>query len=171
MLKPRGLRLILIAAVAHHRVIGQDNRLPWHLKEDLRHFKALTWGKPIIMGRKTFESIGKALAGRRNLVLTQQQGWQREGVECVSSLDAALQLLADQSEAFIIGGGQLYAAALPYADCLALTEIDAVFPGDTCFPDFQSTGQWVESARQTHCDDSGVVYSFVEYQRVNNRGQ
>lgn len=105
------MQISLIVAMAQHRVIGRSNQMPWHLPADLRHFKSVTLGKPVIMGRKTFESIGRPLPGRRNLVITRNSDWQADGVESVNSLDAALALVGDEAEVMIIGGGQLYREA------------------------------------------------------------
>jgi len=116
-------RIVLVAAMANDRVIGIDNTLPWHLPEDLKHFKAVTLGKPVIMGRKTFDSIGRPLPGRLNIVITRQADWQHEGVSVAHSLPAALALAADAQEVCIIGGANLYAQALPLADAMALTHI------------------------------------------------
>jgi dihydrofolate reductase len=110
----------LIAAVAANGVIGRDGDLPWRIPEDLRHFKAVTLGKPVIMGRKTWQSLGRPLPGRRNIVVTRDAGFAAEGAETVASLDAALALVADVAEAMVIGGGEIYAQALPRADRLYL---------------------------------------------------
>ena len=126
----------LIVAMANHRVIGRSNAMPWHMPADLRHFKAVTLGKPVVMGRRTFESIGRPLPGRRNLVISRNPEWQAAGVEVAPTLDVALALLADYDEVMIIGGGQLYAEALPRADRLYLTHIDLDVEGDTFFPDY-----------------------------------
>lgn len=127
----------LIVAMAENRVIGRDNQMPWHLPADLRHFKSVTLGKPVIMGRKTFESIGRPLPGRRNLVISRNTEWQADGVETVNSLDAALALVNAHDEVMIIGGGQLYRDALPLAHRLYLTHIELnVDDADTWFPDF-----------------------------------
>lgn len=158
--------LSLIAAMAQDRVIGKDNAMPWHLPADLRHFKAVTLGKPVVMGRRTFESIGRPLPGRRNIVISRNPQWQAEGVEVATSLDAALALLTDCEEAMIIGGGQLYAEALPRADRLYLTYIDAQLNGDTHFPDYLSLG-WQELERSTHPADDKNSYAceFVTLSR------
>ena len=132
----------LIAALARDNVIGRHNLMPWHMPADLRHFKEVTLGKPVVMGRRTFESIGRPLPGRRNVVITRNAAWQVEGVEIASSLDDALALLSDYAEVMIIGGGQLYAEALPRAHRLYLTHIERdVEGGDTWFPDY-SIYQW-----------------------------
>ena len=149
----------LVAAMARNRVIGAGNRLPWHLPEDLKHFKRLTMGAPVIMGRKTHESIGKALPGRRNIVVTRRRGAHWDGCEAASSLDAALALAGDAPEAFVIGGAELYRLALPRADRLYLTLLDAAYAGDTLFPEFDPA-DWRESAREP-----GAGFAFVTYER------
>lgn len=158
--------LTLIAAVANNGVIGKDNRLPWHLPADLKHFKALTTGRTVIMGRKTWESLPdnfRPLPGRQNIVVTRNAAYRAEGAAVVTSLPAAI-AAAQSDEAFVIGGAELYAAALPLADRLQLTEIDAAFDGDTHFPAID-TNQWRETARETHRDEAGTGYAFVTYER------
>jgi dihydrofolate reductase len=158
--------LTLIAAVARNGVIGIDNRLPWRLPADLQHFKALTMGHVVIMGRKTWESLpGKfrPLPGRRNIVVTRDGSYHAEGATVATSLAAAI-AAADGGEAFLIGGAELYVAALPLADCLQLTEIDAAFEGDTFFPAIDPH-HWRETTRGTHHDDAGFDYAFVSYVR------
>jgi dihydrofolate reductase len=159
--------LTLIAAVARNGVIGRDNALPWHLPADLKHFKALTTGHAVIMGRKTWESLPekfRPLPGRQNIVVTRNAGYQAEGATVVSSLPAALTATAGDN-AFVIGGAELYAAALPLADRLQLTEIDAAFDGDTHFPAV-APREWRETARETHRDEAGLGYAFATYERT-----
>ena len=117
-------QLILIAAVARNGMIGKDGGMPWHLPADLQHFKRLTLGHPILMGRRTWDSLGRPLPGRRNIVISRRPDWQAAGAEHAESLEAALQRVAGDALAFVIGGAQLYAQALPLADALELTEID-----------------------------------------------
>lgn len=158
--------LTLIAAMARNGVIGLANRLPWHLPADLKHFKNLTLGHTVIMGRKTWESLPekfRPLPGRNNIVISRQAGYQAPGATVASSLAAALSA-AQQGEAFVIGGAELYAAALPLAERLELTEIDAEFAGDTYFPAID-LHQWRETTRQTHHDEAGFDYAFVIYQK------
>jgi dihydrofolate reductase len=150
----------LVAALARNRVIGTGNRLPWHLPEDLRRFKRLTMGAPVIMGRKTHESIGKPLPGRRNIVVTRQPGARWEGCEVAGSLEAALAAAGDAPEVFVIGGAELYAAALPRADRLHLTLIDAEYEGNAFFPAFDPA-DWRETAREP-----GPEFTFVTYERA-----
>ncbi len=162
---PRTL-LTLIAAVARNGVIGIGNRLPWHLPADLRHFKALTTGHAVIMGRKTWESLPETfrpLPGRQNIVVTRNADFRAAGATVVNSLPAAI-AAADGDEAFVIGGAELYAAALPLADRLQLTEIAAAFDGDTHFPVIDPQ-QWREAARETGQHEAGLGYAFVTYQR------
>lgn len=158
-------RLALIAAVAANGVIGSDNALPWRLPEDLKRFKALTLGHPVIMGRRTFESIGRPLPGRRNIVVTRNADWRAEGCETAASLEAALAAAgAAEDEVFVIGGAQLYAEALPLARRLYLTEIRHAFEGDARFPDL-GRGTWQETAREHHRSADGLEYDFAIYER------
>jgi len=154
----------LVAALAHHRVIGVGNRLPWRLPEDLQRFKRLTMGAPVIMGRKTRESIGRPLPGRRNIVVTREREATWEGCVVAHSLDEALALADDAAEAFVIGGAELYAQALPRADRLYLTLIDADYAGDAWFPAFDAAA-WREVARESGVSADGLGYAFVDYER------
>jgi dihydrofolate reductase len=150
----------LIVAMAENRVIGRGNQMPWHLPADLRHFKNVTLGKPVIMGRKTYESIGRPLPGRRNVVITRNTAWQAEGVECADSLDAALALVDTHAEVMIIGGGQLYREALPLAHRLYLTHIQlSVMDADTWFPDYSSF-QWALLSDEQHEPDEKNPYYY-----------
>jgi len=158
------LRLSLVAAIARNRVIGIGGRLPWHLPEDLRRFKRLTLGAPVIMGRRTHESIGRPLPGRRNIVVTRQSDARWPGCTVVPSLPAALAVAADAPEAFVIGGAALYAEALPDASRLYLTLIDAAYDGDTWFPEFEAAA-WRELSREPGIAASGLPYNFVTYER------
>ncbi|HHQ5453620.1 TPA: type 3 dihydrofolate reductase [Aeromonas veronii] len=162
------MKISMIAAMAHDRVIGKDNQMPWHLPADLAHFKRVTLGKPVLMGRKTFESIGRPLPGRRNLVISRNPDYQAEGIEVVGSVEAALALLAGSSveELMVIGGGHLYAEMLPSADCLYLTRIDLAVEGDTRFPAFDD-GQWQRVDCESHPADekNPHAYSFETWQR------
>lgn len=158
----------LIAAMAKDRVIGRDNTLPWHLPEDLKHFKATTLGKPVIMGRKTWESLGRPLPGRRNIVISRNADYQPGGGELAPSLQAAIAMAAMAAEAdeiFVIGGADIYRQALPMAQRLYLTEIAADFAGDAHFPEF-SSADWSEASREPHTSVSGIPYAFVLYQHL-----
>lgn len=162
------MKISMIAAMAHDRVIGKDNQMPWHLPADLAHFKRVTLGKPVLMGRKTFESIGRPLPGRRNLVISRNPGYQAEGIEVVGSVEAALALLASSAveELMVIGGGHLYAEMLPSADRLYLTQIDLAVEGDTRFPAFDD-GQWQRIDCESHPADekNPHPYRFETWQR------
>ena len=158
------MQLNLIAAVARNGAIGKDNALLWRLPEDLKFFKRTTLGSPVIMGRKTFESIGRPLPGRRNIVVTRNGAWQFDGVEVATSLDEAITLVQSEAQVFIIGGGELYTQALPRADQLILTEVDADFEGDTFFPTWDRTA-FTEVSRESHQADAGWAYHFVFYRR------
>ncbi|WP_429031498.1 type 3 dihydrofolate reductase [Aeromonas veronii] len=162
------MKISMIAAMAHDRVIGKDNQMPWHQPADLAHFKRVTLGKPVLMGRKTFESIGRPLPGRRNLVISRNPDYQAEGIEVVGSVEAALALLAGSSveELMVIGGGHLYAEMLPSADCLYLTRIDLAVEGDTRFPAFDDA-QWQRVDCESHPADekNQHPYSFETWQR------
>ena len=156
--------LTLVVAIDAKNGIGIDNKLPWHLPEDLAHFKRVTLGRPIVMGRKTFDSIGRALPGRRNIVVTRNAAWSHAGVETAGSLDAAVALLAGE-RASIIGGAQIFAEALAIADEMIVTEIAHVYHCDTFFPAIDAA-VWRETARATHhADANGYDYAFVSYQR------
>lgn len=155
----------LISAVARNRVIGIHNTLPWRLPEDLQHFKRLTLGHHIVMGRKTFESLGRPLPGRTSVVISRDAGYAvPEGCLLATSLPAALALCGDDPEVFCIGGAQLYAQALPLVDRLYLTEIEADYMGDAWFPEFDRS-VWQEIERQPQVSATGLVYAFVTYAR------
>jgi len=158
-------RLYLVAAVASNGVIGAAGKLPWHLPEDLRHFKALTSGHPVIMGRRTWESLGKALPERENIVVTRNRNYEAPGASIASSLVAALALCADAPDAFVIGGGELYTEALACADVLVLTEIQRAFEGDAHFPEFDRH-DWREVERRPHTAAGGLRFDFVRYERA-----
>ncbi|MGA8005920.1 MAG: dihydrofolate reductase [Burkholderiales bacterium] len=160
-----GPRVHLVAAVASNLVIGASGKLPWHLPEDLRHFKALTYGHPVIMGRRTWDSLGKPLPGRDNIVVTHCRRFEAPGASVACSLEAALALCANSPVAFVIGGGELYVAALAYADALLLTEIQRNFEGDVRFPEFDRSA-WRESERLPHSSREGLRYDFVRYERT-----
>lgn len=155
----------LIAAVAANGVIGNDNALPWRLPEDLKRFKALTLGHPVIMGRKTHESIGRPLPGRRNLIVSRNPAYRAEGCETVGSLARAIAIGGEAAdEVFVIGGAQVYAEALPLAHRLLLTEIRRAFAGDARFPDIDPS-RWKEIARERHSAPDGLAFDFVTYER------
>ncbi|WP_423192237.1 dihydrofolate reductase [Cupriavidus sp. H18C2] len=157
--------LTLIVARARNGVIGRDNTLPWRLPEDLQHFKRTTLGAPIIMGRKTWDSIGRPLPGRRNIVVSRNRDLKLEGAEVAASLEDAQRLCVGVEQVFLIGGAQLYAEALPSADRLIVTEIDADIEGDAFFPAVDRS-RWIEVARETHHSAAnGFDYAFVTYER------
>jgi dihydrofolate reductase len=153
------MRVSLIAAVADNRVIGCDNRLPWRLSADLQHFKRLTMGKPVIMGRKTWESIGKPLPGRLNIVVTRDTGFQNTRCVVVHSIEQALHAAAGADEVMCIGGAELYAQVLPGADRLYLTEVRAEVEGNAWFPDV-NWKDWVEVEREPHRADERNQYDY-----------
>jgi len=159
-------RITLIAAVARNRVIGNGNALPWRLPEDLKRFKALTHGHPVIMGRKTWESLGRPLPGRTNILISRKAEFPAPGATPVGSLAAALAAAAatGTDEVFIIGGAEIYRQALPLADRLQLTEIDRDFGGDAFFPDV-APAEWRETLRESHRDAANFNYAFVTYER------
>jgi dihydrofolate reductase len=156
------MRIALIAAMANNRVIGKDNQMPWHLPEDLRHFKQVTMGKPVVMGRRTYESIGEPLPGRQNIVITRNSDMTIPGVTMVSSLSEAFDQANVCDELMIIGGGQLYAEALPFADILYLTQISLDVDGDTYFPSWDD-GQWVKSSDDSGISANGLEFHFLKY--------
>jgi dihydrofolate reductase len=159
-----GPRVYLVAAVAANGVIGAGGQLPWRLPEDLKHFKELTLGHPVIMGRRTWESLGKPLAGRENIVVTRTPGYTAPGAHVASSLDAAIALCAGEPLAFVIGGSELYATALPLADGLVLTEIRRDYAGDVRFPEFDRSA-WRETQRKPQAGADGLRFDFVLYER------
>lgn len=162
--------LTLVVARADNGVIGRGNALPWHISADLQHFKRLTVGKPVVMGRRTFESIGKPLPGRHNIVLTRDRGWAAPGVTVVPNLAeaiaaAGLQPQTRADEVMIIGGAQVYAQALPSASRIYLTEVHAAPDGDTLLPPFDPQ-RWIEMAREDHAAQANSPgYSFVTLER------
>ena len=150
------MSVVLIAAVGRNGVIGRDNDLPWRIREDLQHFKALTLGHTLVMGRKTYDSIGRPLPGRRTVVITRQPDWTADGVEVVHTLDDALEL-ADGNDVYVAGGGEIYRLALPSADRLELTEVAQSPVGDVTFPAFDRSA-WQQTARTDHDGFSFVTY-------------
>lgn len=163
--------IVLVVARADNRVIGKDGAMPWHLSEDLKRFKRITVGKPVIMGRKTFESIGKPLPGRHNIVLTRQPGWQPEGVTVVPNLAEAIAAagLDPRTRAdaiMVVGGAEIYAQALPFATRIELTEIHAAPEGDTYFPELDPA-RWRETFREVHqAGETHPAFGFVTLERV-----
>ena len=159
--------LALIAACARGGVIGVENRLPWHLPEDMKFFREATRGKPVIMGRKTWESLPDAfrpLPGRLNIVVSRNPDFHAAGGTVVGSLADALTAAGDAETAFVIGGAELYRQALPLADRLLLTEIDRDYAGDAYFPEFDRS-RWQQTARDTRSSESGLAFAFVTYER------
>ena len=158
----------LIVAMAQNGVIGRGNSLPWRLPEDLRRFKAFTLGKPILMGRKTFESIGRPLPERVNLVLTRDRSWTAAGVTVVHSVEEALGQAGGSPELVAIGGAEIYRLVLPYARRIYLTHVHADVPGDTFFPEFDAT-QWADVECSRHPADERHAYpvTFVTLERRN----
>lgn len=163
--------IVLVVARADNRVIGKDGAMPWHLSEDLKRFKRITVGKPVIMGRKTFESIGKPLPGRHNIVLTRQPGWRAEGVTVVPNLAEAIAAagLDPRTRAdaiMVVGGAEIYAQALPFATRIELTEIHAAPDGDTYFPQLDPA-RWRETFREAHpAGETHPAYDFVTLEAV-----
>lgn len=160
------MSLALIVAVGENSEIGKHGRMPWHLPADLKRFKALTLGKPVIMGRKTFEAIGKPLPERRNIVVSRNPAWHAPGCESAASLTDALVLAAGVREIMLIGGGELYSEALPRAQRIYLTRVHARFEADTFFPALDPA-EWRETAREDHASDerNSFAYSFIILER------
>lgn len=160
----------LIAAVAENRVIGENNQLLWHLPEDMRHFRETTRGKPVIMGRKTWESLPdsfRPLPGRHNIVVSRNKAYDAAGATLVGSLDEAILAAGNATEVFVIGGAELYQQALPLADQLYLTEIAQAYQGDAFFPEVKAS-EWQEASRKTQRNALGLEFSFVVYQRTQS---
>jgi len=160
-------RVSLIVAMAKNRVIGKNNTLPWHLPADLKHFKALTMGHHIVMGRKTYESIGKPLPGRTSVVVTRNEDYAVPGVLVVNSLSAAIKAGSGDEEIFVIGGAEIYRQAITLADRIYLTEIDAEIPGDAHFTEL-NIKEWQETKRDSHAPDekNRFSYHFVTYDKT-----
>ncbi|MGB2241898.1 MAG: dihydrofolate reductase [Porticoccaceae bacterium] len=165
------MKVALIVAVSQNNVIGRDNQLPWHLPEDLQYFKSITMGKPILMGRKTYDSIGRPLPGRTNIVITRDPNWTAEGVEVVNSLEAAMTAGAEacnaveSDEIMVIGGAQIYRDCLPMADKLYLTKVDADIQGDAFFPEID-TNQWQKTSEKTPAAVDKHPYRFLILERI-----
>ena len=159
--------LSLVAAMANQRVIGLNNQMPWHMPADLAHFKKVTLGKPVIMGRKTYDSIGRLLPGRRNIIISRQAKPQGLAADWVSSVEAALALVAEQPEVMIIGGAELYKQTLAIADRLYLTEIDLETAGDAFFPDYTTVADWSVFSEEFHQADelNPHNYRFLQLSR------
>jgi dihydrofolate reductase len=158
------MKINLILARARNGVIGKDGDMPWRLPEDMAHFKRVTMGCPVIMGRKTWDSIPtkfRPLPGRQNIVVTRQPDFKAEGAQCASSLEAAIELCPQDSDIWIIGGAQIYAQALPIALMAVVTEIDADYEGDAYAPVFGP--EWIEVARDNHVSATGLQFAFVTY--------
>jgi dihydrofolate reductase len=161
------LKVFLVAAVSRNGVIGRDGMLPWRLPEDMAHFREVTMGHPVVMGRKTWESLPdrfRPLPGRRNVVVTRNPGWHADGAERARSLETAVELLDGMPQVFVIGGAELFAAALPLADQLLLTEIDADAEGDTFFPPY-AVGEFEQVSREPYVSADGTPFAFVTYAR------
>jgi dihydrofolate reductase len=158
-------RVYLVAAVAENGVIGKNGQLPWHLPEDLKHFKKLTLGHPVIMGRRTWDSLGKhkPLPGRENIVVTRRPGYEAPGAAVANSLQGALAFCIGEPVAFVIGGTSLFEESLPIAAGLVLTEIHQDFEGDTYFPRYDRS-RWKESQREAHTAANGMRFDFVLYE-------
>ncbi len=164
------MTLALIVACSRNGVIGKDNALPWHLPEDLKHFKAVTMGKPMIMGRKTFDSIGRPLPGRTTLVVTRQHDWQFDGVVVCHSVAEAIAraealLSADNREIAVVGGEDIYRQCLPLADVIHLTEVDIVVEGDAFFPALDDA-VWIERDRESgYSEKADLRYCFIRLEK------
>jgi dihydrofolate reductase len=158
-------KIVLVVARAHRGVIGRDNALPWHLPEDLRHFKATTMGGTLLMGRRTFESIGRPLPGRRTVVLSRDAAWSHPGVERAGSLVEALGCCADRPEVFVVGGAQVYAQALPHAERIVLTEVDAEVDGDAYFPT-PDPARWRCVSEASAVSRTGLRYAIRHLERT-----
>lgn len=164
--QPLETPIAIIVAAAKNRVIGHNNAMPWYLPEELKHFKRITLGKPLVMGRNTFESIGRPLPGRTNIVISRNPDFNHSGVKVASSLAAALKIADAQAvidgatEIMVIGGGQIYEQAFPLASYLYLTEVDAEPEGDTWFPEV-SMNEWLETSRDSYSAQEGNRYAYA----------
>lgn len=154
--------LSIIVAVARNRVIGVNNSLPWHLPEDLKRFRALTMGHHIIMGRKTYQSLGRLLPGRTTVIVTRNADYHVDGAIIAHTLADAINACADDSEVFLIGGAELFESGLPLADKLYLTSIDASYDGDVFFPEF-AQADWRQVSQEAHVSESGLAFHYINY--------
>ena len=157
-------QLSIIVAIANNQVIGINNTLPWHLPEDLKRFRALTTGHHIIMGRKTYESLGRLLPGRTTVIVTRNKDYQLEGALIAHSLEDAVALCQNDDEVFLIGGAELYQDGLKLADKLYITEVDLTVDGDAFFPEFD-LNLWQETSREAHTSAQGLPFSYIAYTR------
>jgi dihydrofolate reductase len=168
------MKISIIAALASNAVIGRDNGIPWHLSTDLKRFKSLTTGHHIAMGRRTWDSVGRPLPGRTNVVITRQQGWSAEGIVVVHSLDEAIRLAeaAGETEFFIAGGAEIYAQALHRADRMYLTRVHAEVEGDTFFPEFDDVSEWslADSEHFEADEKNDFPFTFLNYVRTAGAG-
>ncbi|MGH8597027.1 MAG: dihydrofolate reductase [Gammaproteobacteria bacterium] len=163
---PASPRISIVVAYAANRVIGRGGIIPWHLSEDLKRFRRITMGHHIVMGRKTWESIGRLLPGRNHIIISRKPDYGVRGATVVESLDAAIAAAGSDTDIFIIGGGEIYALVLPVADRILATELGRAYEGDTYFPELEM-GIWRESARESAYDEAaGIGYSFVTYERA-----
>lgn len=155
------MTISLVVAAATNNAIGKDGKMPWHLPNDMKHFKNVTWGMPVVMGRKTFDSLGKALAGRKNIVITRQPGWKGEGAVPVKTIEDALFVAqeADANEVMVIGGGEIYKALFDRAKRIYLTRVEAEPEADTFFPPIQHE-QWHLMSQQNHEADEKNPYNY-----------
>lgn len=161
------MSLSIIVAMSKNRVIGKDNKIPWHIVEDLKRFKKITMGHPIIMGRKTFESIGRPLPGRENIVITRNPDFKAEGVTVVHSLDQALNGRSTNEELFIIGGAEIYKSVLPQVDKLYITRIEKEFEGDAFFPELDLDKEFkvIEESQKFISEKNQLPYCFITVER------
>ncbi|MGZ8947274.1 MAG: dihydrofolate reductase [Methylococcaceae bacterium] len=163
------MKISLIVAMASNRVIGLNNQMPWHLSADLKKFKKITMGSPILMGRKTYESIGKPLPGRTNIIVSRNPEYRQDGCLVFNDLNIAIKKACESAkEVFVIGGSDLYEAILPFADAIYLTVINSEFQGDTFFPDLD-LNDWSEVEREDINNDPDVAfsYSFLKFEKAN----
>ena len=162
------MSLSIIVAMSKNRVIGKDNKIPWHLSEDLKRFKKITMGHPIIMGRKTYESIGRPLPGRENIVITRNPKFKAEGITVVHSLEDAVRGKDPNEELFIIGGAEIYKSALPQVEKLYMTRIEKDFEGDAFFPELDSEKDFevIEESQKFISEKNQLPYRFMTFQRI-----
>jgi len=158
-------KISIIVAMSENFVIGLKNKLPWHISADLKNFKNITLGNPIIMGRKTYDSIGKPLKDRDNIVISRDNSLKIDGVEVVDSLEKAIFMTAEAPETFIIGGQQIYQIALPIATHMYVTKVEGNFEGDAYFPDYNQQ-EWREVGREDLITDDNLKFSFLKYERI-----